>query len=288
MDLNLLIFILVAAGVYLLLTAVLRGVYRPAELALRRRAPKRLSHFEAAAQTLAARLCPMLDIEPVKRLRLQERLRSLGYRESPELFQAAALARALLLASACLALLPLSPPFALALTATACLLLYRSQGNRLSRLMSEKRRRIERELPRFASTLRQCLNSTHDVVAILETYRKVCSPALRKELDRTLNDILTGNTERALRAMEGRVASAKLGQIVSGLIAVHRGDDQRLYFDMLAAEFRKAQNEEVAKTLLKRPAQLNPYMALLFLAMVLMIAAGLGTYIAQQFSTLFA
>lgn len=137
------------------------------------------------------------------------------------------------------------------------------------------------------STIRQSLNSTHDVVAILETYRKVCGPILRVEIERTLNDMVTGNPERALKAMEGRVASPQLGQLTRGLVSVPRGDDQRLYFDMLSAEYRKAQNEEVAKALLNRPAQLNKYMALLFVCMVLMIIASLGTYLAQQMGTFF-
>lgn len=148
--------------------------------------------------------------------------------------------------------------------------------------MAEKRQKIERELPQFASTIRQSLNRTHNVVDILEVYSKVCGPALRDEIGYTLNDIITGNTERALKAMEGRVSSAKLGQLISGLIAVHRGDDQRIYFDMLAAEYRKSQNEAVAKMLQKRPQELHLNMGLLFLGMVLMIAAALGTYLTQQ------
>lgn len=285
---NLLAFVFISTGVFLLMTAALPGMYRPAELALRRRAPKPLTQSEAAVQKLAAWICPMMDIESVKRIRIEEQLRSLGLQESPEMFQAMTLARALIVSSACLVLVPFSVPFGLAITVITCLVLYNSQGNKLNKLMSEKRQKIERELPQFASTIRQSLNSTHDVVAMLETYRKVCGPALRDEIDHTLNDILTGNTERALKAMEGRVSSAKLGQLISGLIAVHRGDDQRIYFDMLAAEYRKSQNEEIAKALQKRPRELDFNMGLLFFGMALMIAAGLGTYIAQQFSQLFA
>ncbi|SBV91283.1 conserved membrane hypothetical protein [uncultured Eubacteriales bacterium] len=285
---ELIAFILTSIGVYLLMTATMPGIYRSAELALRRRMPKPLTQSQAAVQKLATWICPKLDIEPVKRIRIEEQLRSLGRQESPEIFQAVTLARALITSSACLVIVPFSVPFGLALTVITCLVLYNSQGNKLNKLMAEKRQKIERELPQFASTIRQSLNSTHDVVAMLETYRKVCGPALHDEIDHTLNDILTGNTERALKAMEGRVSSAKLGQLISGLIAVHRGDDQRIYFDMLAAEYRKSQNEEVTKALQKRPRELDFNMGLLFLGMALMIAAGLGTYIAQQLSQLFA
>lgn len=278
----------VSVGVYLLVTACLPGVYRPAETALRRRAPKPPTQTEILTQWLARKLVPLIDIEPVQRIRLEEMLRSLGHAESPELFQATALAKALTVSVGIALLIPFSPLLFAALAAVVCIALYSGQAKRLERSIREKRQKIEWELPQFASTIRQCLSTTCDIVSILETYQKVCGPALRAEIDRTLNDIITGNTERALKGMEGRVASAKLGQLLSGLIAVHRGDDQRLYFDMLAAEFRKSQNEEVSKTLLKRPEALHPYMALLFMGMVLMIAAALGTYILQQLNQFFA
>lgn len=284
---NVFAFVLVALGSYLLYTNCLPGVYHPADVALRHRTPKPLTQTEILTQKLAGWLTPLIDIEPLKRIKTEELLRSLGHAESPEMYQATALAKSLMVSIAFLAIIPFSPVLGLALTAVVCLSLYSSQDKKLNKEMAERRQRIERELPQFASTIRQALNSTHDVAAILSVYRKICGVALRTEIDHTLNDIITGNTERALKAMESRVASAKLGQLISGLVAVHRGDDQRIYFDMLAAEFRKSQNEAVAKALLKRPSELNVNMGLLFAGMALMIAAALGTYLTQQLSLLF-
>jgi hypothetical protein len=90
-----------------------------------------------------------------------------------------------------------------------------------------------------------------------------------------------------MKGAEGRVASPRLGQLTRGLVSVLRGDDQRMYFDMLASEYRKSQNEEVSKALLKRPEQLTKYIALLFVCMVLMIIASLGVYLVQQMGALF-
>lgn len=284
---QLIIFGLMAFGCYLVATSFLQGVYAPAEAALRKRAPKPLPQSELMVQGIASKLQQLMDIEPVKRIRMEEMLRSLGRTESPEMFQALALAKALLIAVALSPLLLVSPLVAAMLMAVTCIALYSNQMQRLERDIAEKRQRIERELPQFASTIRQSLNNTHDVVAILATYRKVCGPVLRDEIDHTLNDMVTGNEERALKSLESRVSSAKLGQLVRGLIAVLRGDDQRIYFDMLSAEYRKSQNEEVAKELLKRPGELMPNMGMLFTGMALMIAAALGTYIVQQFTLYF-
>lgn len=284
---NVLIFLLFAFGAYFAASTWLTPVYRPAAAALRARAPKAMTQTEVAVSRLAALLQPHMDLEPIKRMRLEESLRNLGRLESPEAFQANALSRALLLAAAFAWSVLLNPLLGLIVVGALCFSLYTRQGKKLQQELDERRQRIERELPQFASTIRQSLNSTHDVVSILETYQKVCGPVLRAEIGHTLNDMVTGNPERALKALEGRVASPKLGQLTRGLVAVLRGDDQRLYFDMLAAEYRKSQNEEITKALLKRPDEVNLYLGLLFACIVLMIAASLGTSIAHEMGTFF-
>lgn len=283
-----LVFALLAIGLLLLVLPHCRGgVYRPAALALRHRAPKPITQTEAVVQRIASILEPHIDMDPIGRARLADELKSLGRVETPETWRARAMARALLFGVTPLPMLLFSPFFGVASMALIGAAVYRQQNKTLEDEMDARRQSIERELPQFAGTIRQSLNSTHDVVSILSSYQKICGTALRAEITRTLNDIVTGNPERAIKAMEGRVSSAKLGQVTRGLIAVLRGDDQRLYFDMLAAEFRKSQNEEVEKELLKRPDKLNPYMAALFACLCLMIFAGLGTYLAQQMQAFF-
>lgn len=284
---NLLIFLLFGFGAYFAASQWLTSTYRPAAAALRARAPKAMTQTEVAVSRLAARLQPHMDLDPIKRMRLEESLRNLGHPESPEAFQAAALARAMLLAAAFVWLVFINPLLGLLVMGATGFSLYTQQEKKLRQELDVRRQRIERELPQFASTIRQSLNSTHDVVGILQTYQKVCGPVLRAEIGHTLNDMVTGNPERALKALEGRVASPKLGQLTRGLVAVLRGDDQRLYFDMLAAEYRKSQNEEIAKALLKRPDEVNLYLGLLFVCIVLMITASLGTSIAQGMGTFF-
>ena len=281
------VFLLCAAGLWLIVSAHRPGIYRPAALAIRHRTPKPITQTEVVIQKMASVLEPHVDIDPIKRSRLSENLKSLGHAETPEGWQARALSKAALFSAAMLPMLLVSPFFGVAGVCLIGVSIYQQQNKALQAEMDLRRQSIERELPQFASTIRQSLNSTHDVVAILGTYRQICGTALQGEITRTLNDMITGNPERAVKALEGRVASPKLGQVTRGLIAVLRGDDQRVYFDMLAAEFRKSQNEEVEKELLRRPAKLNPYIALLFVCLCLMIAASFGTYLTQQLQKFF-
>lgn len=280
---TMLIFALLALGLFLLILPHCHGgIYRPAALAIRHRAPKPITQTETVIQRMASVIEPRIDMDPINRSQLDETLRSLDRTETPETWKARALSRALLCAVSLTPLLLASPFFAFAGMVIMGISIYQQQNQRLRAEMNVRRQNIERELPQFAGTIRQSLNTTHDVVAILTTYQKICGAALRGEITRTLNDMVTGNPERAIKAMEGRVASAKFGQVTRGLIAVLRGDDQRVYFDMLAAEFRKSQNEEVEKELLKRPNKMNPYMGALFVCFILMVIAALGTDLIQQ------
>ncbi len=281
------IFALWAVGLWLIISPHCDGIYRPAALAIRHRAPKPLSQTEIIVQRIAAVLEPHIDMDAINRSTMEETLSALGYVETPETWKAKALARAGVFAVALLPCLLISPFFTLAGMVLVAVRIYQQQNKKLQNEMKARRQNIEGELPQFAATIRQSLTNTRDVVAILTTYRKICGPALQGEITRTLNDMVTGNPERAIKAMEGRVASAKLGQVTRGLIAVLRGDDQQIYFDMLAAEFRKSQNEEVAKELLKRPSKLKPYMALLFVCLCMMVAAGWGGFIIDLIRKIF-
>lgn len=268
--------ILIAGGAFCVFTASFPGIYAPARKALRGRAPKTLTQSQVLQNQLAEKIAPRLELDPIKRSQTEALLRNLGHTESPELFHARAIAGGLFMSGLCAALLLFSVPLGLAGMALAGIAYYNKQRKTLEAELAARRAAIERELPQFAATIRQNLGTTRDVVAILTSYRRVCGQTLAGEIDKTLNDMMTGNAVRAIQALEGRVASQKLGQLTRGLLAVLRGDDQRMYFDVLAEEYRKSQDEEVERELLQRPQKLNPYMAMMFVGFLLMIAASIG------------
>ncbi len=282
------VFLLAAVGIYIIGVINCPGVYAPAAAALRKRAPKKLTQTEVAITTIAQKIEPFLDIEPIKRTRLAEELKSLGYNESPEMYHAKALSRGFIMSLMGIPLIALSPLIGIIGIAIVFWRVSSLQEKKLQRELENRKRQIERELPQFAGTIRQSLNSTHDVIAILESYRKVCGTSLKNEIDRTLNDMKTGNPERAVKALESRVNSAELSQLTRGLVGVLRGDDQRIYFDMLTDEYRKAQDAAVARELIKRPEKLLPNMAMLFGCIVLMVGVALGLYLKLQLGIYFS
>jgi len=281
------IVLLITLGTYFLLASRFTGIYAPARKALRGRAPRPLTHLQVLQNQLAEKITPSLNLDPIEKAQTETLLQNLGHTESPELFQARAMAKGICMGLACVVLLLVSVPFGLAAMLLVGVWFYRKDRKSLEMELAIKRSAIERELPQFASTIRQSLGTTRDIVAILTSYRRVCGPALAGEIDKTLNDMMTGNSERALKALECRVSSAKLGQLTRGLVAVLRGDDQKAYFDMLVSEYRKSQDEQVERELLQRPKKLTPYMALLFFCLILMLVSSLGADLLNNIHQLF-
>jgi len=279
--------ILITVGAFCVFTARFPGISAPARKALRCRAPKALTQSQVLQNQLAERIAPRLELDPIKRSQTEALLRNLGHTESAELFHAQALAGSIFASALCVVFLLFSVPLGLVGMVLVGFGYYSKRRKTLEKELAVRRTAIERELPQFAATIRQSLGTTRDVVSILTSYRRVCGQTLAGEIDKTLNDMMTGNAEQAIRALESRVASPKLGQLTRGMLAVLRGDDQRMYFDVLAEEYRKSQDEGVDRELLQRPQKLYPYMGLMFGGFILMLIASLGAEIFSEIHQFF-
>lgn len=274
-------------GIYSIGTSQLPGVYPPAAKALRNRTNKKLTSSQILVMRIANKLEPHIDMDPIQRADLSDLLSNLGHPESPEAFRAQAIAQAFIMSCGMILLLLFSVPLGLVAIAFTAITVYQREEKKLRTELDKHRKAIERELPQFASTIRQNLNSTRDVATILRNYNRIAGPALQIEIERTLNEAMTGSVEKAISRLEARVSSAKFGQLTRGLIAVLRGDDQRTYFDVLAGEYRKSQDEEINRILIERPKALRPYMGLMFAALVFMIGATVGVDLISQMGNMF-
>ena len=186
--------ILITAGAFCVFTARFPGIYAPARKALRCRAPKALTQSQVLQNQLAEKIAPRLELDPIKRSQTEALLRNLGHTESPELFHAQALAGSIFVGALCAVLMLFSVPLGLAGMVLAGAGYYSKRRKTLEKELAIKRAAIERELPQFASTIRQSLGTTRDVVSIMTSYRRVCGQALAGEIDKTLNDIMPAFT----------------------------------------------------------------------------------------------
>ena len=198
---------LITFGLYRLMTTQHPSPYKPAIKVLSIRLVKPMSQTEQAINLIATAIQPHVHIDHLKRTRLETMLKNMGHTETPEYFESRSIAEAVLMSSSFIWLPLMSVPLGLSAMLLTGVYFYQKSEKKLKKELSQRRNLIERELPQFASTIRQTLNSTRDIVAILSNYRKICGSALAGEIDKTLNEILTGNAQAAINALGIRVGS---------------------------------------------------------------------------------
>lgn len=266
---------------YTLIARKYPKAYKGAVKALNARNSNKKSGNDIMIDTLSDKIVPLVNIEPIKRNRQQSDLESVGIMETPEMYKARAISKGVLYAMPFCIFAVVTPVFLL-LAVFVCILVTNGEEKKLKTLTQNRKRSIEKELPQFASTIRQSLAGTRSIITILESYGKVCGENLRREIQITLNDLKTGNTERALGALNARVSSGKFSELTRGLVGISRGDDVKVYFDMLTVEYQKAENEAVKKELLNRPSKLNKYIMVLFACLFLLTLLAMGMMISSK------
>lgn len=253
------LFGMTARGVWFILTEFVRFPSRRAEKACMGggAAKKKGSLLDRLLEPLAKRLEARLSNSGYKKEKLGRTLRVIGDNRTAARCQADAITEALVVVAVGLCTALVLPLLGAAFLPFA-VYVYLDAMRKPEKLLTEKRERIELELPRFASTISNSLTVSRDVVKILSNYRRVCGPELRGELDVTLADMKTGNQQDALRGLENRIGSTKLSDLVRGLMSVLRGEDQTLYFFTKNIEFRKEYIELQKREIQKRPSKLMP------------------------------
>lgn len=279
------VFGMSAIGVYYIVSAFAAQPYSGAVKAIKARSPRKVYTQEIIIQKLAGLIVRFVHIDVYKRDKLAKDLRSLSITHTPEMFRARCIAMGLMYS---VAVIPFAffLPILLAAVPFIIYFVYQKEADKVTKLVAARTKEIEKELAQFASTIRQHLNSTRDVVAIFESYRKIAKGALKDEIDITVNDMKSGNIERALKALSGRVNSSKLSELVRGVIGISRGDDQRNYFEMIAYDFQKAANEELRREILARPAKLTINQYLMLFAILLMFIVALVSSAAKSLAIL--
>lgn len=217
---------------------------------------------------------------------LKRKLYSANIHYTPEFYIIKAVVEAVFVA-----LLAIPMYFVMPLISIVCIALgiaiYFKRLQDLDDIIKEKSEKINAELVLFASTIKQQLASTRDVVKILHNYRKISGPEFLHELDMTLADMKTGSYENALRNMDMRIHSTGLSEIIQGLLAVIRGNDQQGFFEMLVHDLQVTERERLKRVALKRPDKLKPVTVLLMGAFLAMYMYVIGYQIVVQMQTMF-
>ena len=247
---------------------------------------RKKKNHEVILQELSLKLSRFIRLDEYRKRKLETTLKSAGIRLSPETYMAKAWVKAGLVL---LCIIPALIVFTILsfLILFLSVLVYFKESRSAEETLKKRREAIEAELSRFVMSLEQELKASRDVLRILETYRKNAGPTFKNELDITIADMKSGSFEAALSRFEVRIGSAMLSDVVRGLLSVLRGDDGRVYFQMLAHDFKLLEVQKLKLIAMKRPSKVRKYSFIMLGCFVIMYLAVMTVEIMKAISGLF-
>lgn len=269
--LQILFIVFMTIGFYCLLAQLLHIPTLSASRAFlmsKRSEQKKEKRLEAWLDDTAIRISRYIRLDEYRMARMEAQMKAAGIDKTPQIFMANAIARAgavLLLILPVMQILPLASPVILILS----ILTYFRYMQSADEKVRERRDELESELPRFAATLAQHLQSSRDILTMLEQYKKTAGIVLSEELEYTIADMRSSGYEAALTRMEARINSTQLSDIVRGLIAVIRGDDGELYFQMLTHDFKAMELQRLKAKAQKIPPKIRVYSFLMLVCFLI-------------------
>ena len=247
---------------------------------------KRMKSLDALFLGWAIKLSKLIHLDEYKRSRMLRTLNAAGLDMTPEVYTAYTIVKPcamLLLAIPCLIVFPL---LALVVVVLA-ILTYFKESRKAEEKVSERRDKIEAELPRFVATIEQELASSRDVLTILENYKHHAGAEFAAELDVLTADMRSSSYEAALVRFEGRIASPMLSDITRGLIGVLRGDDGRLYFQMLSHDLKQQELQRLKAKAAKIPPKIRVFSFIMLACFMLTYIVVLAMVILDSMAMLF-
>ncbi len=278
-----------AAGTYLVIADLIKLPTLAASKAVIRVArtgKKSSSTFDALIFRMSSWLAPKLPLSDYYKRKTAATLQSAGIPLTPQAYVAHSIVTAGLIFCGGLVSLPILPLISPLFIFLAIAVFFKNIGA-ASESVRKKREEIEAELPRFVATIAQELKATRDVLRMLEVYAKNAGTCLQSELFITIADIKSGNQETALLRLETRIGSTMLSDIVRGLLAVLRGDQGVVYFEMLAHDFKLVEIQRLKLIAMKRPGKVRKYSFYMLGCFMLMYIVILGMEILRAMGKLF-
>ena len=179
-------------------------------------------------------------------------------------------------------------PFISILFFLLAILIYIKEYNKAEYILTKRKTHIESELPKLTMNISQELKLSRDVLKMLENYQKNSHDTpLSQELEITIADMRSGSYEQALKRFETRMCSSNLSEVIRGLIGVLNGNDEVLYFRMLAKNLNELQFQRLKGIAMKRPSKVKKYSAMMLTCMLLMYGVILGYEIVNGLSNMF-
>lgn len=247
---------------------------------------KESKSLDAVVMDMALKVSRLIKLSDFKRRKLESTLKSADIPMTPEVYIAKAWVKAMLIGLLIIPLLLIFPLLAPVILFLA-IAVYFKEMKQADEIVKVKREEIEYELPRFVGTISQELRASRDVLSIMKAYQQNAGPTMKRELEITIADMASGNEETALTRFETRIGSTMLSDVIRGLIAVKRGDNGTVYFQMLAITFKQLEVQRLKLEAMKKPGKMKKYSFFLLGCFLLMYLGILGYEVVNAFSKMF-
>lgn len=285
---ELLIFILIGFGIYLILLLIVGMPDSGIKRKIRKAFHKDSSQTRLLAMAIS--LSPYIPMSKASERKFDVKIRSAGLELSPRVFLAKSLIQALLpIVFGAFLFVMMRNSFGFFL---AVIFLFLGMALPLKSLedlnmaTKKKKEKIEWELPRFVGSIIQEFRHHRDIVRILENYKPSAGKFLRSELETTIADMKTGHLESALLRMDSRLGIASMSSIVRGLIAVMQGDDGLFYFQMLEHDLKQIEYQKLKRIVAKRPSKVMKYSLIILISFLLVYGTMFFLQISESFKLL--
>lgn len=284
-------FILTTVGIYLILADIfkistLKKKVTLVNLNKRYKKKKDTKSLEVLLLEYATKLSKYIKLDEYKKDKLIMTLRSAQIKISPETYVADVYIKTGIFVFIGAISFLITPLLSIVFLVVAVVVYFKEYG-KVDEILRKKKRKIECELPRFAMTIEQELETDRDVLRILENYQKYSDSNLSSELEITVADMRSGSYEEALRRFETRIGSSALSEVIRGLTGVLNGNDETLYFRVLANNLAELEYQKLRGIALKRPQKIKKYSAIMLGSMMLIYAVVLGYEIVNGISNMF-
>lgn len=220
---------------------------------------------------LANVISKTIQLSDYRKRRWVSDLQRAGIDKTPELHISENLSLSIWIGAAGFLFVPLGMPFVTILLVIYSIMIYRQNSSRLRKTIANMNKDIESELPRMVETLNYTLGDNNDLLKFFERYRRVAGAAMGKVLDRLIFNMKTDNAEEALREFDRSLAIPQITTLVSTLLGIAHGVDQKTTLIVLEKEFRTRQRELLRREIDKRPGKVRTASVVMVFGMVILM-----------------
>lgn len=205
---------------------------------------------------IANSIAKIMKLNEYKRAELENDLKTARMDITPEEYKANAIVKGLIIGVFAVPMLFIFPILSPVLLLVA-VVIYNSENRKVTKKIKEKRKMIEYELPRFASTVEKTLKHSRDVLFMLESYIPNAGDEFKHELGITVADMYSSNYEAAITRLESRIGSPMMSDVCRGLIGILRGDDMTIYWSTLSLKFADVHRQQLKQRAQKVPKKVK-------------------------------